>query len=270
MKPERVDYQAVLESLADGVEVDWAALETFAATDANAAAIATCGSSPVSRSFIARSSFDDDDPRSAGRPPMGTSSRRPAHGDTSTCRSGLPEARSATCILPAIRTSIAKSRSSSSASTPRRDSRRSPARRGAHARARPASQRRHRPWRRRPRRPRRPVDGVRARPDARVLGAGARRARPRRSHDPRAWICAAPLRRCTAPGSCTETSRRRTSCAKTGDARPHGFRRGPRAGRRRRRARRARRSTSRRRCWPADPRRRGATSTASASCCFTC
>jgi eukaryotic-like serine/threonine-protein kinase len=32
MKPERVDYQAVLESLADGVEVDWAALETFAAT----------------------------------------------------------------------------------------------------------------------------------------------------------------------------------------------------------------------------------------------
>ena len=33
MKPERVDYQAVLESLADGVEVDWAALETFAASD---------------------------------------------------------------------------------------------------------------------------------------------------------------------------------------------------------------------------------------------
>jgi serine/threonine-protein kinase len=33
MKPERADYQAVLESLADGVEVDWAALETFTASD---------------------------------------------------------------------------------------------------------------------------------------------------------------------------------------------------------------------------------------------
>lgn len=32
MKPERLEYQAVLESLADGVEVDWAALETQAAT----------------------------------------------------------------------------------------------------------------------------------------------------------------------------------------------------------------------------------------------
>ncbi len=32
MKPERLDYQAVLESLADGAEVDWASLETFAAT----------------------------------------------------------------------------------------------------------------------------------------------------------------------------------------------------------------------------------------------
>ncbi len=32
MKPERLEYQAVLESLADGAEVDWAALETFAAT----------------------------------------------------------------------------------------------------------------------------------------------------------------------------------------------------------------------------------------------
>ena len=55
--------------------------------------------------------------------PTGTSSRRPAPGDTSTCRSGLPEARSATSIVPGIRTSIAKSRSSSSASTPRPDSR---------------------------------------------------------------------------------------------------------------------------------------------------
>ena len=52
--------------------------------------------------------------------------------------------------------------------------------------------------------------------------------------------------------------------------RPHGFRRGPRAGRGRRRAAPARRSISRPRCWPASPRRRGATSTASASCCFTC
>ena len=33
MKPERVDYQALLESLADGVEVDWAALDTGATTD---------------------------------------------------------------------------------------------------------------------------------------------------------------------------------------------------------------------------------------------
>jgi tetratricopeptide (TPR) repeat protein/predicted Ser/Thr protein kinase len=32
MKSERLDYQAVLESLADGAEVDWAALETIAAT----------------------------------------------------------------------------------------------------------------------------------------------------------------------------------------------------------------------------------------------
>ena len=32
MKPER-DYQALLESLADGVEVDWAALDTGATTD---------------------------------------------------------------------------------------------------------------------------------------------------------------------------------------------------------------------------------------------
>ena len=33
MKPERIDYQAVLESLADGIEVDWAALDTGATTD---------------------------------------------------------------------------------------------------------------------------------------------------------------------------------------------------------------------------------------------
>jgi tetratricopeptide (TPR) repeat protein len=33
MKPERVDYQALLESLADGAEVDWAALDTIAASD---------------------------------------------------------------------------------------------------------------------------------------------------------------------------------------------------------------------------------------------
>ena len=33
MKPERVEYQALLESLADGVEIDWAALDTFAETD---------------------------------------------------------------------------------------------------------------------------------------------------------------------------------------------------------------------------------------------
>jgi eukaryotic-like serine/threonine-protein kinase len=33
MKPERVEYQAVLESLADGVDIDWAALDTFAETD---------------------------------------------------------------------------------------------------------------------------------------------------------------------------------------------------------------------------------------------
>jgi serine/threonine-protein kinase len=33
MKPERIHYQAVLESLADGVEIDWAALETGAASD---------------------------------------------------------------------------------------------------------------------------------------------------------------------------------------------------------------------------------------------
>src|SRR5688572_28747587 len=33
MKPERVDYQALLESLADGVEVDWAALDTGATSE---------------------------------------------------------------------------------------------------------------------------------------------------------------------------------------------------------------------------------------------
>src|SRR5688500_15102149 len=33
MKPERVEYQALLESLADGVEIDWAALDTLAETD---------------------------------------------------------------------------------------------------------------------------------------------------------------------------------------------------------------------------------------------
>jgi len=34
MKPERAEYQAVLESLADGVEIDWAALDTFTTSDA--------------------------------------------------------------------------------------------------------------------------------------------------------------------------------------------------------------------------------------------
>ena len=35
MNPERVDFQALLESLADGVDVDWAALDARAATSAD-------------------------------------------------------------------------------------------------------------------------------------------------------------------------------------------------------------------------------------------
>src|SRR5687768_17199134 len=34
MKPERIEYQALLESLADGADVDWAVLDTFGATEA--------------------------------------------------------------------------------------------------------------------------------------------------------------------------------------------------------------------------------------------
>ena len=34
MHPERDNYQALLESLADGVEVDWSALDSAATTDA--------------------------------------------------------------------------------------------------------------------------------------------------------------------------------------------------------------------------------------------
>ena len=34
MTPERDQYQAVLESLADGADVDWAALESSVATSA--------------------------------------------------------------------------------------------------------------------------------------------------------------------------------------------------------------------------------------------
>src|SRR6266498_1123314 len=34
MNPERDNYQALIESLADGVEVDWSALDSAATTDA--------------------------------------------------------------------------------------------------------------------------------------------------------------------------------------------------------------------------------------------
>ena len=135
MKPERMNYQAVLESLADGAEVDWAALETFAATPASAAAITTCGSWPVSRSCIARWAPRKTQPEAGPAGPDGHPSPCPAPGDTSTCRSGLPEARSATSILPETRTSIAMSRSSCSVSTPRQDCRSACSTRRARSRA---------------------------------------------------------------------------------------------------------------------------------------